>query len=298
MMKTEHKKSYMLLFYIMLTLILTACNALNAQAIKLIWEPIHDKNIKYCGIYRDTISNPIIEISKVPTTDTIYIDYDIVIGRTYYYRINSIDSADNRSAFSNEVCITVEYPTEVELDFFSAVTIDDKIILKWKTISESDIYGFEIQKSSTNLNFNKIRFVAGKGIPYNYEFLDTEISCTENFYRLKKINKDGSFKYSDVVKAIVKIPGKFELSQNYPNPFNSETVFKLTIAKEGNIHLTIFDLLGREVRRLINEYKKAGYYLVKWDGKDNSGNSVSAGIYFCQMRGKKFTKTKKIILTM
>ena len=170
--------------------------------------------------------------------------------------------------------------------------------MKWETISESDLYGFEIQKSNDNLFFYKIWFVAAKGIPYNYEFLDTEILYAENFYRLKQINKNGCFEYSNIITAQVNIPEKFELSQNYPNPFNSETAFKLTIAKEGNITLTIFDLLGREVRQLINEYKKVGYYIVKWDGKDNSGNSVSAGIYFCQMRGEGFNKTKKITLTM
>ena len=296
MMRNERKNRNMLLFYIILNFIVY--NALNAQAIKLTWEPIHEKNIKYSGIYRDTIANPIIEISKVPATDTIYIDYDIVIGQTYYYRINTVDSADNQSEFSNEVFITVGYPTKVRLDSLVAETRDDKIILKWKTNSESDLYGFEVQKSNDNLCFKNLWFIAGKGIPYHYEFLDTEISYTGNFYRLKKINKDGSFNYSDVIKAIIKIPGKFELSQNYPNPFNSETVFKLTIAKEGKINLTIFDLLGREVRRLINEHKKSGYYNVKWDGRDNSGNSVSAGIYFCQMRGENFTKTKKIILAM
>lgn len=295
-MRNEHKKRNMLLFYIILNLIVY--NALNAQTIKLTWEPILDKNVIYCGIYRDTIANPIIEIAKVPATDTVYIDYDIVIGQTYYYRINAVDSADNRSEFSNEVCITVEYTKKAGLDSFFAETIDDKIILKWKTNSESDLHGFEVQKSNDNLHFNNLWFVAGKGKPYEYEFLDTEISSTKNFYRLKKINKDGSFKYSDVVKAIVKIPGKFELSQNYPNPFNSETVFKLTIAKEGKINLTIFDLLGREVRRLIKEYKRPGYYIVKWDGKDNYGNNVSSGIYFCQITGESFNKTKKIMLTM
>ncbi len=115
-MRNEHIKRNMLLLYIILNLIVY--KALNAQAIKLTWEPILEKKIKYCGIYRDTLANPIIEISKVPATDTIYIDYDIAIGRTYYYCINAVDSANNRSEFSNEVCVTVEYPTKVELDFF------------------------------------------------------------------------------------------------------------------------------------------------------------------------------------
>ena len=73
---------------------------------------------------------------------------------------------------------------------------------------------------------------------------------------------DGTFEYSTVVSTEVHNPLKFELGQNYPNPFNPETTIGYTITKDGKVQLAIFDLLGRQIRNLVNDYKNSGYYLI------------------------------------
>lgn len=87
------------------------------------------------------------------------------------------------------------------------------------------------------------------------------------------------------------IPVKYDLSQNYPNPFNPSTKINFAIPKEGFVKITIFDLLGREVRVLVNENKTAGYYSV-----DFSGEGFSSGFYFYKMESGSYVTTKKMML--
>jgi len=283
---------------------------MNAQAIQLYWSHHPENDIKYYGIYKDTTASPEIEIAKVPATDTNYIDNDITIGQKYYYRITAVDSADNISEFSDDILIIAQHPTPVELVSFSAEFINNNIELIWLTKSENNNLGFEIQKSTDSISFKKIGFIPGSGTsanPHSYNFLDSDICCGKYYYRLKQINTDGSFQYSNIISIEISTPEKFELSQNYPNPFSSSggatsggnpgTTIKYMIAREGKISVVIFDVLGRVVRKLVDESKQPGYYEVKWDGKDNDGNNAGAGIYFCRMTGNRFSQMKKMILT-
>jgi len=78
----------------------------------------------------------------------------------------------------------------------------------------------------------------------------------------------------------INTPYTFHLSQNYPNPFNSATVIEYQLSKFGFVSLKIYDLLGREIKTLLNNYQDEGYFRVYWDGKDNYNAPVSSGIYY------------------
>ncbi|RKY83814.1 hypothetical protein DRQ09_09485, partial [candidate division KSB1 bacterium] len=80
------------------------------------------------------------------------------------------------------------------------------------------------------------------------------------------------------------IPEKFDLFQNYPNPFNSETVIKFQLPEPGRVSLIIYNLLGQKIRTLVDSYKNSGYYSIKWDGKNDTGERVSSGIYFYKIQ--------------
>ena len=100
--------------------------------------------------------------------------------------------------------------------------------------------------------------------------------------------------YTDHV--ITPVPTEFALQQNYPNPFNPITTINYDLPKSAHVQLVIYDILGREVRSLINQEQQAGYYSFNWNSKDNFGRPVSAGVYFYQIRSQEFVKTKKMIL--
>ena len=91
-------------------------------------------------------------------------------------------------------------------------------------------------------------------------------------------------------------PAGFSLEQNYPNPFNPLTRIQFSIPKDGFAQLVIYDVLGREVHRLINNYVKAGNHLVLWDGKNMFGELVGAGMYFYQLKAGEFRQTRKMVL--
>jgi len=91
-------------------------------------------------------------------------------------------------------------------------------------------------------------------------------------------------------------PKQFSLSQNYPNPFNPSTNIAFTLPSEGIVSLVILDLLGREVRTLLDERFRAGSYTVAWNGKDNSGFDVPSGTYFYRLATEGFAETRRMTL--
>ena len=93
-----------------------------------------------------------------------------------------------------------------------------------------------------------------------------------------------------------RIPTTYQLSQNYPNPFNPETKINYQLPNDGWVSLTVYNVLGQEVRTLVAGEKAAGTYTVTWDGRDDSGLSAASGVYFYRLNVGDFTSTKRMIL--
>lgn len=216
---------------------------------------------------------------------------------------NSVLSSSDRSTveqyLANRYGIT-SGALPVELTSFTANVIDGKVLLNWQTATEVNNYGFEIQRSSvetrhaSSLQWEKVSFVQGHGnsnSPKSYSFTDTPTGGTSFKYRLKQIDFDGKYEYSDVVEVNIETPTKFALEQNYPNPFNPETTINYQLSTSGHVTLKVFDLLGREVAELVNEEKAAGRYDVKFDG-----SKLTSGVYFYQLKAGDFVGTKKFVL--
>ncbi len=92
------------------------------------------------------------------------------------------------------------------------------------------------------------------------------------------------------------IVGTFSLDQNYPNPFNPVTNIRFSLSLPSFVELLIYDVTGREVNRLLHSSFEAGNHSVQWNGKDQYGKSVSAGLYIYQLKTETFSQTKKMIL--
>ena len=161
---------------------------------------------------------------------------------------------------------------------------------------------FEIEREKENNNYYTIGYVEGHGTTtetQEYSFTDNSVETGVNYYRLKQIDFNGGFEYSNEIKIDVTGPLTFSLSQNYPNPFNPSTRIKFSIAKSSIpgrsglqlVKLVVYDVLGKEVATLVNEEKSAGTYEVEFDGND-----LTSGIYFYQLRAGKFVESRKIIL--
>ncbi|HEX9251298.1 MAG TPA: right-handed parallel beta-helix repeat-containing protein [Ignavibacteriaceae bacterium] len=195
----------------------------------------------------------------------------------------------------------------VELTAFSANVLDGNVVLNWITATELNNSGFEIQKgsyTSTSLSvteWEKIGLVSGNGTTTAksfYSFVDKNPSQGKSYYRLKQIDFDGSYEFSNIVEVDFSIPIKFSLEQNYPNPFNPSTKIKYTIpgitrnGVEGSrVILKVFGVLGNEVATLVNEEKPAGTYEIDFDA-----SKLSSGVYLYELRAGDFVDMKKMIL--
>ncbi len=90
-------------------------------------------------------------------------------------------------------------------------------------------------------------------------------------------------------------PFSFQLLQNFPNPFNSHTTISYQLSQDELIHIAIYNLAGQKIANLVNEKQKAGRYTVKWDGRNDAGQPVASGVYFCRFLSSSFSATKKLI---
>ncbi|MCS7053760.1 MAG: endonuclease/exonuclease/phosphatase family protein [Ignavibacterium sp.] len=186
----------------------------------------------------------------------------------------------------------------VELINFTAKIIDQNILLTWETASEINNYGFVIERASNSsadkINWQSVGFVPGNGnsnSPRYYEFLDQNIPSGKIFYRLKQIDNDGSFKYSDHIEVEIKSANDFKLFQNYPNPFNSQTIISYFIPQDNFVNLKIYDVIGNEISTLVNEYQTAGYYDINFESSD-----LSSGIYIYKIFVGENSQHKKMII--
>jgi hypothetical protein len=89
----------------------------------------------------------------------------------------------------------------------------------------------------------------------------------------------------------------YALDSNFPNPFNPETQIQFSLAEDTRVNLTVYDLLGKEVKTLINDIRSQGSHTVAWDGKDNAGKKVASGLYLYKLSAGTFAQTKKMMLT-
>jgi len=195
-------------------------------------------------------------------------------------------------------------PLPVELTSFTAALIDGNVLLNWETASENNNRGFEIERklneNTSAGEWQLIAFKEGHGTSiekHSYSYLNnvSRISAYEIFYRLKQIDFDGRFTYSSIVSVRLS-PEEFALYQNYPNPFNPSTEIIFRLKKSSDVKLKIFDILGNEIKTLLDENKQAGSYSIKWSGEDNSGILVNSGTYFYRLSADNFTSVKKMIL--
>jgi hypothetical protein len=182
----------------------------------------------------------------------------------------------------------------VELTAFSATTHLSQSNLHWSTATEVNNFGFEVQRKA-NDNWSKAGFVEGAGTTNalkEYSFTDYNLSSGNYSYRLKQIDRDGKFSYSQSVEvAIGQSVKEFALTQNYPNPFNPTTVINYQLAANSTVSIKVYDAIGREIAILVNEVKEAGNHSVQFNA-----SHLSSGIYFYTIKAGNFTATKKLTL--
>ncbi len=183
--------------------------------------------------------------------------------------------------------------------------------LRWKTEIEVDNYGFEVERREIsrmstdirgfesqndgdspgnnsqftirNSNWGKVGFVSGSGSsssPHEYSFSDRDLPPGRYSYRIKQIDRSGTFAYTDALEVEIGLaPRFFALIQNYPNPFNPTTTIEFTLPHDGRVLMKVYNILGKEVATILNEERVAG----RIQQVTFNAGGLSAGIYIVRL---------------
>ena len=171
--------------------------------------------------------------------------------------------------------------------------------MSWFTATETNNMGFDIERCekldiNAQTDWQKLAFVEGKGTTTevtHYSFIDGIEKPGNYLYRLKQIDFDGSYTYSQIVEANISSPIDFALYQNYPNPFNPSTTIKFALPKIANVELSVYNSLGEKVADVFKGELKEGYHEIEFRAE-----SLASGIYFYRLKSDNFISIKKMVL--
>ena len=215
---------------------------------------------------------------------------------TSYARIpNGSDTFVKLSPTTKGISNEPEIP--VELISFAATISNNGVLLNWATATETNNSGFEIQRKFNNAKFEVVGFIKGFGTTtekQNYTFVDKNLYSGNYQYRLKQIDFDGSYSYSQSIEVEYSvIPNANQLAQNYPNPFNPSTLISYKISSNSYVTIKVFDVLGNQVAELLNKYQDSGSYNIQFP---SNGIQLTSGTYFYELRAGDFVSVKKMLL--
>jgi photosystem II stability/assembly factor-like uncharacterized protein len=196
-------------------------------------------------------------------------------------------------------------PLPIQLASLTGTAVSGQgVMLQWSTLSETDSYGFEVQRSVTQTGgYVSLpgSFVHGHGtstVMQKYSYTDNSAGTGTVYYRLKQLDLDGTFRYSDGIGVDVasgaagkEFPTEFSLSQSYPNPFNPSTNIRYGLPQKAVVRLDVFSTLGQRVATLVNEQEDAGYHDVAF----NAGR-LASGTYFYTITAGDYHASKKLLL--
>jgi hypothetical protein len=239
-----------------------------------------------------------------------YLQSDVVGDETSYdlFRYNgimipyspfSLNAATNVASVSglnsfSDWTLGIDGNVPVELSSFTANVIGKSVKLNWQTETEVNNYGFEIERSVAKNSWEKIGFVNGSGNSNSqkkYSFTDENVLSEKYSYRLKQVDNDGQFEYSKTIEVSLIKPAQFSLEQNYPNPFNPNTTIKFSIPEASNVKVVVFNLLGEEIKTLLNEQKESGTHSVIFNA-----TNLNSGVYLYKIEAGSFIQTRKMTL--
>lgn len=222
----------------------------------------------------------------------------------YHYRIAAINASDTSMGFDDS--LTTEGPLPIQLASMTATTLATGVQLQWTTVSETNSLGFYVERKAQNTGTYATvsNLIAGAGTTlqqHHYQWTDTKVTNGNYNYRFRLVDLNGSTTYSNAIAVTVSgvqgvgdkkpLPTEFALHQNYPNPFNPSTIINYDLPKAAYVHLTVYDILGREVATLVNGAQDAGYKSVEMDA-----SNMPSGLYIYRLTAGTYTSVRKMLL--
>ncbi len=300
---------------------------LDEVAVTLTWNQIEDPDFLRYRIYGGTVANPatIVELTSDSegASDTSRVFAGLAKGATYYYRVTAVDKALNESEFSNEVNVEVinSPPSAFHLVSpgnnatvaITSTNLTDSITTVWSASTDADghdvWYGLWLGGELTILprftdhaeNFAKLAHqeiadsmaaagmtdgITGQWAVYATDQIDTTWSDTLSLTITVTLE----------IAEELGVPTAFALHPAYPNPFNPSTTLRFDMPVAADVTIIVYDLLGREVVRLMEGHLEPGYHQVLWGGRTANGRGVPTGIYIASLVTPEYANSIKMVL--
>ena len=265
--------------------------------LKFMWSKLSNAQNYIIQVANDSAFSVIVKNDTV-NADSIQLN-NFGFGQKYFWRVSGLESSQ-QTQWSTVWSFSTLLPPP---DSLSASIYQNKAVqLTWKNILVN-LSGFEIQrKISSSGSFTTIDTAKSN----TTTFIDSTVQSGNIYiYKIRSFNAFTTSNFSNEDTINVTLTGinnaglkplTFTLQQNYPNPFNPSTQIQYSIPVQSNVKIVIYNILGREVKTLINEERPSGVYTITWNGTDNFGGQVASGVYFYRIAAGTFVQIKKMML--
>ncbi len=217
---------------------------------------------------------------------------------------STLSTTSNESYFNIDAVGNTALPVELS-SFAASIGSGRDVTLNWTTATEVNFAKFVVERTVKSANtWSQVGTVNASGnssSEKSYVYTDKKLNTGSFEYRLKMVDNDGTYSYSNsTVEATVAKPKNFEMSQNYPNPFNPTTRVDYQLAEDAHVTVEVYNITGQKVAQVLNEQQAAGYYTMQVNS--NITSSLASGIYLYRIAAigntsdAKFVSIKKMIL--
>ncbi len=220
---------------------------------------------------------------------------DVIVGAPFESPGNSPDRAGRAYVFNGSTGTILP----VELISFDALIDQSRVLLSWKTTSETNNAGFEIQHrrfiNIPDQNWTRIGWIGGAGstnTPQDYQFRTHDLQAGPHQFRLKQVDLDGAFIYSKTLEVVLGVPGTHSITEVYPNPVSDQSRFTLTVSADQHVSISLIDLTGRVVQKLFDGFLSRGQ-----SQQINIGaETLPSGVYIYKISSDIFTDAGRIVV--
>ena len=243
----------------------------------------------------------------------VYDNFDAGEGKTVTLNWTGVTSFtvtkyESLSGFGFDTITFNDASLPVSLTSFNAFIENQAISLDWVTESETNNLGFILERCDSHsdwvtiASYETCKDLKGSGsvsTRKKYSFSDVNVTMNQLYsYRLSDVSMDGKLTVLSSLSLELTpdvMPATTHLEQAYPNPFNPQTNISYNLHKTTYAEIAVFDILGRKVKTLAGGVQNAGNYGLSWNGRDNEGNEVSAGLYLIHLQTSETNQVQKVL---
>jgi lysophospholipase L1-like esterase len=260
------------------------------RSVALSWNPNSEPDLGSYVLYRGETENDVLHyLTNVQWPQVHYVDYNVVNGDSYYFNIAAMDLTGNTSGRS---AVKMAVPRDNSIPSpprnLTAFIEFGKVLLSWEQNLETDLMKYNIYRSTEPFQSTEMAENIGRVIQPDTVYYDSVLAENTNyFFGVSAVDSSGNESGISNIVTVVVLDVSLENGMQgttselvlAPNPFNSEISFIYNLKSDAHVRINIFDILGRNVYSIVDEEQKHGWHKETWNGENNFGKPVSAGIY-------------------